>query len=320
MSSKVFISKGLTEMNKVRFTRAYYIKLGKGGKWEESSIRENKARIGWHDWTTEEINQGDWGALKEKHQHDYKNKGSATMDINALKAIVESTSEDIWVTFHASQLWWCQLGRAGILEDEISKYRLLSGEWHNQDINGHILLVNQIPGRIAKVQGFRGVICKIDKVDDLGRLINDEPSEVFKIISRVKSNLIIEVEKGLTQLHWKDFETLVDLLFRNAGWRRVSLLGGTMKYVDMELMEPVTGDMYQVQVKSKATISDFEEYAQGFTHHIYRKLYFVVHSPDKHLTALQPDKYEEIELVLPKRLAKMVVEFGLTDWLLTKIR
>jgi hypothetical protein len=38
-------------MEIIRFIKAYYSKLGRGGKWEESSIRENKARIGWESWT-----------------------------------------------------------------------------------------------------------------------------------------------------------------------------------------------------------------------------------------------------------------------------
>ena len=37
-----------------------------------------------------------------------------------------------------------------------------------------------------------------------------------------------------------------------------------MKYVDMELQEPITGDLYQVQVKSDATIANFREYAKKF--------------------------------------------------------
>jgi len=307
-------------MEMIKFTKAYYIKLGRGGKWEESSIRENKARIGWESWTLEEINQGDWTISKEKHRDEYKNKGAATADINALKSFSESVSDDIWITFHSSQLWWCNLGKKGFFEDSISKYRLLFGEWHSQDINGHPLLVNQIPGSIAKVQRFQGTICKIAEVEVLNRLINGSSSEAFKAISQIKASLVKEVARGLPQLHWKDFETLVDLLFRNAGWRRVSLLGEAMKYVDMELVEPITGDMYQVQVKSKATVNEFEEYAQEFSHGIYRKLYFVVHTPDKNLAEFQTDKYKDIELILPKQLAEMVVELGLTDWLLTKIR
>ncbi len=262
----------------------------------------------------------DWDALKEKYLYEYKNKGTATSDINALKNFVESTPDTIWVTFHGCQLWWCQLGKEGILEDKTSRYRLLLDKWYNHDINNHLLIANQIPGNLSKVQGFRGTICEITEIEALKRLINDQPSDAFKAIHHAKSKLVTEVEKGLEQLHWKDFETLVDLLFRNAGWRRVSLLGETMKFVDMELVEPITGDRYQVQVKSVATANEFEEYFRNFSHGIYRKLYFVVHSPDKKLAELKSDKYPNTELILPERLAKMIVEFGLTDWLLTKIK
>jgi hypothetical protein len=307
-------------MQTVDFTNAYYIKLGSGGKYEEASIRENKVRFGWDSWPLEEINKRNWVALKEKFQHEYKNKGAATMDINALKTIVESTPDDIWITFHASQLWWCRLGETRVFEDEVSRYRKVAGQWHNHDTHDHPLIINQIPGSISKIQRFQGTICSVKEVDDLRRLLNDQPSDVFQTISKAKEALRGEVEKGLKRLHWKDFETLVDLVFRSAGWRRTSIVGETMKYADLELEEPVTGDLYQVQVKSAATVDDFEEYAQNFSPGSFRKLYFVVHSPTEKLANHQGVILENVELILPGRLAQMVVDFGLTDWLLKKIR
>ena len=124
----------------------------------------------------------------------------------------------------------------------------------------------------------------------------------------------------LKKLHWKDFENLVDLIFRNAGWRRLSLVGETLKYVDMELEEPITHDMYQVQVKSQATYEEYEEYAQNFSHGNFRRLFFVVHSPDKKLADAGVGKFPDVELLLPNLLAAKVVEFGLTDWLLKRIK
>jgi hypothetical protein len=309
-------------MQPVDFKNAYYIKLGEGGKWEESSIRENKVRIGWVSWPIEEINQRNWANLKRKHRNEYKDDGSATRDINGLKNIVESTSDDIWITFHASYLWWCRVGESGILEDKISKYRKVAGQWNNRDVCDQFLILNQIPGSISKKQRFSGTICSVKKAEaeDLRRLLNNEPSNAHQEISRAKNELIEEVEKGLKGLHWKDFEILVDLIFRNAGWRRVSIIGGTMKSVDIELEEPITGDLYQVQVKSAATIDDFKKYAQNFSSGSFRKLYFVVHSPEAKLANYQDVTYKEVELILPRRLAQMVVDFGLTDWLLKKIR
>lgn len=129
-------------MEHVSFKNAYYIKLGRGGEWEESSIRENKVRIDWRNLTLEEINQGDLVAIKEQRQSEYRSKGAATMDFNALRSIVESMSEDIWITFHASYLRWCRVGERGILGDEISRYRKVAGRWHNHDIDGNLLIIN----------------------------------------------------------------------------------------------------------------------------------------------------------------------------------
>ena len=119
-------------------------------------------------------------------------------------------------------------------------------------------------------------------------------------------------------MHWRDFETLVDLLFRQAGWRRLSVLGETMKYADLELQEPITGERYQVQVKSAATVADFAQYRDQFGERGFRKLFFVVHSPTP---ALDQEKGNAtVELVLPGRLAAMVVDAGLVSWILARIR
>jgi hypothetical protein len=306
----------------VEFVRAYYIKLGPGGTFEEAAISENKARIGYDVLSVKEINGRNWKVLKTELQSrvKYKNAGSATMDINALRTFVESTSEDVWITFHASQLWWCKLGDATLGEDEVSRYRLLAGEWHNRDIHGHPLPITQIPGSISKVQRFQATVCRVTEIDDLRRLINDQPSQAYQDILQAKDNLANLVQEGIRRLYWKDFEILVDLVFRHAGWSRVSVVGEAMKFSDMELEEPMTGDLYQVQIKSQATAGEFEEYAQSFAHGGFRKLYFVVHSPDKELSGYQAGKYRDVELVLPRELSKMVVDSGLTSWLLNKVK
>jgi hypothetical protein len=99
-------------MKPIEFKKAYFLKLGSGGMWEESSIKKNIAHIGWPSLTVEEINSKDWQALKAKSlsRNSYKSKGAATADTNALQSFVESTPEDIWITFHAIQLWWGKLG------------------------------------------------------------------------------------------------------------------------------------------------------------------------------------------------------------------
>jgi hypothetical protein len=141
----------------------------------------------------------------------------------------------------------------------------------------------------------------------------------YKKLQASQQRVIQDVQAAIRGLHWKDFEVLVDLVFRQAGWRRRSMLGESMKYVDLELVEPITGEAYQVQVKSKATLTEFESYAQRFSREGFRKLYFVVHSPSRDLETLD-NEFEDIELVLPRRLGELVAEVGLVRWVLDKVR
>ena len=93
-----------------------------------------------------------------------------------------------------------------------------------------------------------------------------------------------------------------------------------MKFSDVELVEPITGEMYQVQVKSVATLRDYHECAESFAGGKYRKLFFVVHTPDKKLAEYNAQPSDSVEIIVPKRLAEMVVDLGLLNWLMNKIR
>lgn len=149
--------------------------------------------------------------------------------------------------------------------------------------------------------------------------LNGEPSPAYVRVENAKHALSHAVETAVRELHWKDFETLVDLVFRYAGWRRVSLLGETMKFADLELEDPITRDRYQVQIKARADLADFERYAREFSRDAFRRLYFVVQSPTEKLQShTSPDG--SITLVRPSELADMVVDAGLTSWLLDRVR
>jgi hypothetical protein len=306
-------------MKLITCKNAYYVKLGRNGKWEERSIKKAMIRIGWTNQTLSDINAGNWAKIQKELEKEAADKGTATRDCRALQMLCESTSDDLWITFHANHLWWCKVAGPRISEDKISKFRRVDG-WSCEDASGRPLLMTQIPGRLAKLQAFRGTICKVKESDELAMLLNSQQSAEYTAVLHSKEALCRHVESGLRRLHWKDFETLVDLLFRASGWRRVSVVGETMKYSDIELEEPITGEMYQVQVKSTATSRDLMKYSDLFGGGKYRKLFFVVHSPDAKLSAMTESDEEAVQLVLPKRLAEMVVSLGLLNWLMDKIR
>lgn len=301
------------------FERAFYIKLGAGGRWAESSIKDGLLRFGWGGIPLSEIHAGDWTAIRSRLAAEHHHKGTITADTERLRDLATSTSADVWITFHDSHLWWCRLADGPVEEDPVSKFRRVLQSWTNQDVTKRPLLANQIPGRIAQLQGFRGTVCSVREVEALSRLLRGETSDQYQQLEARRASLAEAVAGALRQLHWKDFETLVDLLFRQAGWRRRSVLGETMKYLDLELEEPITRDAYQVQVKSRADKADLDFYAAQFSGRGFRKLYFVVHSPTKALeTAESPN--EDVELILPARLGELVVDHGLVSWLLDRIR
>jgi len=304
---------------KVHFERAFYIKLGRQGVWETDSLANGKLRLGWSRQTTEDINSGRWEIVESELRHESAEKrGKATTDLNRLKDIAQSTSADIWITFSQSKLWWAHLEDGPVMEDEISKFRCTRGAWSDKGIDGTILFANELPGVIAQLQGFRGTACRVGHLDILLRVINGEPSPDLQLLSKRRTALIEHVSHCIQSLHWKDFETLVDLVFRASGWRRVGILGQTQKAIDLELVEPISGDRYQVQIKSRASRSELEDAVSAFPSENYRCLYFVVHSPDPSLAKMN-EIPEGIEFVGPRRLAELAVDGGLTRWLMDKV-
>lgn len=280
-------------------------------------------QFGWGGQDIRDINCGNWKKIEEQlRQWSKDKKGLATRSLNALRWICESTSDDLWITFYQGTMWWCKLGSKEVFQDEIPrrvKYRKVDGEWSNHDTYDKTLDINSIPGNLSKIQCYQGTVCRVRALETLKRLVNAESSADYNEIAERRTALIKSVEQGIRKLHWKDFETFVDLVFRESGWRRLSMVGGSMKFTDLELEDPITQDKYQVQIKSQATLKDFQDYVQDFNPQNHRKFYFVVHSPAKKLVALN-ELPPNVELVLPNRLSEMVVRLGLVDWLMSHIK
>lgn len=303
-------------MNRVTFNQAWYVKLGKGGIWEKDSLESNKLRVGWPTDLLPAIREKRWDDIRDIVKRAMP-RGGGTHDFNMLKVFVESGPDDLWITFHGSKLWWCRIS-GELKKDKTSMYKAVDGQWSDRDIEDTLLMTDNISGRLLRVSGYRATICKVKYADDLRRLINVEVSEEYKAAEKALNDLVEQVESAIRRLHWKDFELLVDLLFRSAGWRRVSVLGKTAKFTDLNLEEPITCEKYQVQVKSAASLEEFEFYRDQFNDSLYRRMYFVVHSPEKSLQAAQDT--DKIHLLFANRLARMVVDAGLVKWLMEKIR
>lgn len=316
----------------VKFEKAFYIKLGEGGKWENDSIENGKIRIGWRNVPIELLQKNNWDEIKQLVDKDFNERGKkngSTNDFNALKNICNSNENTVFITFSNGKMYWATAKNNSINEDSISKYMLTSFPWSDKDIeNFKTFEINQISGRITKYQLYMGTCCKIGndigEFDYLKQIINKQESEdCIKLISSIellKDSLI----KPIQTLIPKDFEILIDLIFRNNGWRRTSVLGEVMKFFDLVLEEPFTNKLFGVQIKSSCGVSDFKNYADKFESDYsnnFDTLYFIVHSPKNKENLIELSKqYENTKLLTVEEIADLVINAGLVKWIMDKIK
>lgn len=158
----------------IDFTEAFYIKLGRRGCWEEDSIKTGKLRIGWKHQALDDINAGRWALIEKQllEEQSDKPRGVTTSDLHALQAIVQAGPEAVWITFHQAKLWWTRLGNAAVEADKTSKFRRTAQPWSDRAAGGRLLVVNDLPGKIAQLQGFRGTFCRVGPVEVLRRTLN----------------------------------------------------------------------------------------------------------------------------------------------------
>jgi hypothetical protein len=112
---------------------------------------------------------------------------------------------------------------------------------------------------------------------------------------------------AIEDLHWKDFELLVDLIFERSGWPRVSSLGGSQETIDLELEHPASGKRALAQVKSFSTQHTLDDYIGRAMRGGYDEIYFVCHTKGGTLRATDP----RVIVWDRRRVAELVVRAGL---------
>lgn len=303
---------------KVKASNALFIKLGSKGNWEKDCIEnQNTIRLGFHNPFHKDCLAGNWNVVEKYWIKRKKTKGKATETINQIKHFYESPIETLWITFYNRKLYWCFAEpKVKILSDG-SRIRQVKGKWSSIDIKGNPLFVENLSGRLTKVQGFRGTICSVKEFDYLLNKLNCTKQPILLETEKALSDLKEKLKPLVQSLTWKDFELLVDLIFTSSGWQRISVLGKTEKYIDIELMSPVNSKKAFVQIKSQSTLREFMDYKTDFSKmNQYDEMYYVVHTPDKKLNNIKKEK--NIEVVGLDRIVDLIINAGLVNWLLKK--
>ena len=242
-------------MIKIQTNKAFYIKLGLQGVYESECLTNpGTARVSWADVPPAMLAGGsdqiDWEAIRTFENDLYKSKGTATNQTNQLKNFYTSGSDVLWITFYSNHLYWCFLAPSvEICEDNTKIRRTLDG-WHHTDILEKPLTFNRLSGSLLTIKGFRGTICEVHELPYLLRKINGETSPEESKAEKARDELLQSLQAIIHRLHWKEFELLIDLIFRQAGWQRVGDLGKKQKRIDLELFSLITNARILIQVKS----------------------------------------------------------------------
>lgn len=317
-------------IEKISATAVRFIKLGRAGRFEEAALEDRRLYLGYHNAPHEICATGDWEALYRIFADDGLKPHVARNHARQVKDFYEEPESCLWVTFIDGAMWWTyarrevtmfrerewrELSRA---ERGPSRFRSCVDEWCNTNIAGEQLLMRRLPGYVTKVvSGFRGTICQIERADAVLRIINGEIDPRVEEAMASRDALVTRLEKVIDRLYWKDFETLIDLIFQRSGWPRVSRVGGSQKLIEFELENPVTGEHAFAQVKAQAGQKTLDDYVARLERDAgYRQMFFVCHTAKGNLRSDDPDVF----IWTGPKVADMALKTGLTDWILEKVQ
>ena len=306
-------------MRKINPNSAFYIKLGSGGDHEHECIKVNNTLwLGYTDVPHELCRDRKWEEVKAVLMRKRGcSPGTATRCVNQICTFYEAGEDVLWVTFHKNQLWWCFARPEITLLPDGSKTRDTRDGWRSTDIHGKPLDMSRLSGKLISMQRYQGTVCSVKEFEYLVRKINGQRSPLEQAALDARDTLAQALEQIIRRLNWKEFELLTDLIFRQAGWQRIGQLGKTQKTLDLDLFSPIANERYLVQIKSRASRKQFEQFQEktgGME--AFSRYYFVVHSPASNLIkALETEAYK---LWLPVEIASLVIQYGLVDWVIEK--
>lgn len=303
---------------KINPRKVLFIKLGRGGEFESDCIgKDQTLRLGYNEVNHNLCTSGNWEAVREYFLQEKKVEQVASSHSNQIKQFYEEDENTLWITFHANKLWWCFSKPQITLLPDKTKIRPVLGKWSDKDTKGKLLSSATISGKLLKTQGFRGTICSVlEEKYALSKINGEQMGEVVEV-EIAMNNLNQKLSELIKHLQWKDFEILIDLIFRQAGWQRYSSTGKTQKTLDLDLYAPVTGENAVVQIKSQSDLKEFEYYQSEFIRMAnHDKFFYVVHSPKNDLLTYQ--NYTDTKLWFIDKITELTIASGLVEWVIKK--
>ncbi|MBX3582912.1 MAG: restriction endonuclease [Rhizobiaceae bacterium] len=300
-----------------------YIKLGPGGAWASDAIADGVVPFGYREIAHELCVQGDWKAARTALEQTGRTPSGLSQGVREVRDFYELDADTLWITFADGHLWWCltdpevvALPDAG--PDRPARMRKTLDGWHRQSLAGEALTVRSLSSALTRVASYRMTICKVGEVDYLLRRIRGEQDPLHERAIELQDRMQEIAVSMIRNLDWREFETLVDLVFTRGGWRRTSVLGKNMPDVDLILEQPVTGETAWVQVKTGTSQAELDDYRGRFDRDgSCERFFFVCHDAGGKLQ-LPADRH--LHLWTDQILAGKAIFVGLFDWLIERTR
>ncbi|WP_175619420.1 restriction endonuclease [Bradyrhizobium sp. 2S1] len=294
-----------------------YIKLGEKGKWAAQAIKEGTIPFGYRQIDHEACARGDWEIVRSQLQAMGRSAAGISQGLRELKDFYDLPADTMWVTFADGHVWWA-FAEDGVLpvdsaeESDPARYRRTRAGWRNTDLHGLPLSVRTLSSALTSTGNYQMTICSIRRADYLLRRIRAEADPLRQEAERILSESRKVALRLIERLDWRDFETLVDLIFARGGWQRTSLLGGEQADVDLLLTQPVTEETAWVQVKSRSRQAEFDDYLDRFIREgRFDRLFYVYHTATSPITT----SARNVHIWSAERVAKAVIDLGLLGWL-----
>jgi hypothetical protein len=299
--------------------RCLFIRLGKSGEWTEECIGAGQLRLDYPQVSHEFCLAARWTQVDSQIAPQSRDREGAARHTNQIRAFYEASPTTLWITFHADCMWWCFANPTVTLLADGTRVRTAIEGWRQTDISNEPLTASRLSGSLLAIQAYRGTICAVDPSYVLHK-INGVNPPLVDAATRALTTLTEAIQPIVERLHPRDLEVLVDLIFRNAGWNRVGILAETETDIDLALESAVTGERIAVEVKARASISDYQEYSARYAAMVgFDRLYFVTHSVIPELEGRNESAGGAgVKFWGSRSLAERAVHSGLTQWLIDK--
>ena len=97
-----------TRLPRIEASEVYFIKLGRGGKWEEECLRDGILRFGYDEASHKDCEADNWDAVFEHYLNHRGDKRTARSDTNQIETFYTAPETALFITFWGGRLYWCR--------------------------------------------------------------------------------------------------------------------------------------------------------------------------------------------------------------------